>query len=176
MVGTALSPLLAFPPAGGRGGAAGALGHVLVDLQVFVVVAVGEALDRGQDHLRVEFLDTLPGEAHAVQRAGAEVLDHHVGFADHLFQHFLALRLLGVQRQRLLVAVEHGEVQGVHVRDVLQLGAGDVAGAGTLDLDHVGAEPGQQLGAGGTGLHVGEVDDLDAVEGFVHGALFLVKN
>ena len=52
---------------------------------------------------------------------------------------------------------------------VAQLAAGHVAGAGTLDLDHVGAEPGQQLGAGRAGLNVGEVDDLDALEGKVVG-------
>jgi hypothetical protein len=159
--------VLALPPAGGRGGAAGALGHVFVDLQVFVVVAVAEALDRSQDHAGVELLDVLPGETHAVQGAGAEVLDHDVGLLDQLLEHFLALGRLGVQGQRTLVAVEHREVERVGIGDVTQLAAGDVAGARTLDLDHVSAEPGQQLGAGGTGLHVREVDDLDALEGFV---------
>ena len=89
--------LLAFPPAGGGGCAAGALGHVFVDLQVFVVVAVAEALDRSQDHLGVEFLNALPGKAHAVQRAGAEVLDQHIAFLDEFFQNGLAFRLFGVQ-------------------------------------------------------------------------------
>jgi hypothetical protein len=160
----------AVPEAGGRGGTAGALRDVLVDLEVVVVMAVAEALDRGDDHLGVQLLDALPGEAHAVERAGAEVLDQHVGFADQLLQHHLALGLLGVQRQRALVAVEHGEVECVDVRDVAQLRARDVAGARALDLDHVGAEPGQHLCAGGTGLDMGEVDDLDAVEWFVAAA------
>jgi hypothetical protein len=75
----------------------------------------------------------------------------------------------GVQRQRTLVAVQHGEVQRVDIGDVTQLGAGDVAGTGTLDLDHVSAEPGQQLGTSRTGLNVGEVDDLDAFERFLGG-------
>ncbi len=51
--------------------------------------------------------------------------------------------------------------------DVAQLAARHVAGARALDLDHVGAEPGQHLGAGRAGLHVGEVDDLDVVEWLV---------
>jgi len=151
----------AVPEAGGRRRAAGTLGDVLVDLQVFVVVAVGEALDRGQDHARVQLQDAFPGEAHAVERAGAEVLDHHVGDLDQLFQHFLAFGRLGVQRQRTLVAVELGEVERVGVGDVAQLVARDIARTRAFDLDHVGAEPGQHLGAGGTGLDMGEVDDLD---------------
>ena len=36
--------------------------------------------------------------------------------------------------------------------------------AGTLDLDHVGAQPGEQLRAGRTGLDVGEVENAHAVE------------
>ncbi len=38
----------------------------------------------------------------------------------------------------------------------------------TLDLDHVGAEPGQHLGAGRAGLVVGEVDDANALERLAH--------
>ena len=43
----------------------------------------------------------------------------------------------------------------------IELLAGGVADARALDLDDVGAEPGEQLGAGRSGLHVGEVEDLD---------------
>ena len=43
--------------------------------------------------------------------------------------------------------VEHREIEAVDVRDVAQLPARDVALAGPLDLDHVGAEPGQKLRA-----------------------------
>ena len=167
--------LLTFPPAGGGGGAAGALGHVFVDLQVFVVVAVAETLDRSQDHLGVEFLNAFPGKAHTVQCAGAEVLDQHVAFFNQLFQNSLAFRFFGVQRQRTLVAVEHGEVQGIDVGNVTQLAARHVAGTGALDLDDVGAKPCQQLGAGRAGLHVREVDDFDAVEGFVAHGFFSLR-
>ena len=137
------------------------------------MMAFGEALDRSQDHLRVQLLDALPGKSHAVQRAGAEVLHHHVGLLDQLLQHFLAFLLLRVQGQGALVGVEHREVQRVGIGDVAQLAAGDVAGAGALDLDHVRAEPGQHLGAGRTGLDVGEVDDLEALQRFVHVSISL---
>jgi hypothetical protein len=39
-----------------------------------------------------------------------------------------------------------------------------IAGLRVLDLHHLGAEPGECFGAGRTGLELGEVDDLDAVE------------
>ena len=63
--------------AGGAGAAAGALRDVLVDLAV-LVGAGAEALDRGVDDAGVDLLDALPGEAHAVEGAGREVLGQHV--------------------------------------------------------------------------------------------------
>jgi hypothetical protein len=139
------------------------------------MVPVGEALHGGQDHPGIEFLDAGPGEAHPVQRPGAEILDHHVGILDQLLQHFLAGLGLGVQRQRALVRVEHREVERVRILDVAQLRAGHVARARPLDLDHVGAEPRQQLRAGGAGLNVGEIDDLDPVQRLAHLAFSLAR-
>jgi len=110
----------------------------------------------------------LPGKAHAVERAGAEVLDHHVGHLDQLLKNLLAFARLGVERQRALVAVELGEVQRIDIRNVAKLAARHVTRAGAFDLDHVGAEPRQHLGTGRAGLDVGEVDDLDVVECFGH--------
>jgi hypothetical protein len=59
--------------------------------------------------------------------------------------------------------VQHREIEAVHVRNVAQLSARDVAFAGALDLDHVGAEPCEQLRAGRSRLHVREIEDADAV-------------
>src|SRR6202041_2587677 len=87
---------------------------------------------------------------------------------DQRGQDFLALGVLGVERDRALVVVEHGEIQAVRVRDVLQLTAGDVANARTLHLDHVGAEPGQQLRAGRARLNVGEIENSNALERLCH--------
>ena len=88
-----------IPEAGGGGRAAGALGHVLVHLQIFIGMTVAEAFDGGQNQLGVQFLNSLSGEAHAVQCAGTEVLDQHVGGLDHGLQYFLAFLRFGVERQ-----------------------------------------------------------------------------
>ena len=48
------------PEARRRGRAARALSDVFVDLEIVVVMAVGEALHRRDDHLRVELVDALP--------------------------------------------------------------------------------------------------------------------
>src|SRR5438876_640107 len=159
-------PALAFEDTAGLA-AAGALGDVLIDLAVFVRPGP-EALDRGHDHLRIDAVDLLPGKAHAIEHAGAKVLHQHVAGLDQRGEDFLALRVLGVERDRTLVVVQHGEIQAVHVRNVLQLPARDVADAGTLDLDHVGAEPGQQLRAGRSRLNVGEIENSNARKRLCH--------
>ena len=158
----------AVAEAGGGGRAAGALRDVLVDLAI-LVRAGAETLDRGHDQFRVDGLDRLPGKAHAVEHAGREVLHQHVAGFHQRGEDFLAFRILGVERDRALVVVQHGEIQAVHVRDVLQLPAGDVAGAGALHLDDVGAEPRQQLGAGRPRLHMGEIENANALKRLRHG-------
>ena len=83
---------------------------------------------------------------------------------DQPLEDFLALGVLGVDGDRALVAVEHREVEAVRALHVAQLAARDVADAGPLDLDHVGAHVGEQLRAGRARLHVGEIEDAHAVE------------
>ena len=153
----------ALAEACGGGGAAGALRDVLVDLAV-LVGAGAEALDRGHDHARVGLVDVLPGQPHAVERAGREILHQHVAVPDQPIEDFLALGMLGVDGDRALVAVEHGEIEAVGALHVTQLAARDVADAGPLDLDAVGAHIGEQLRAGRARLHVREVEDPHAVE------------
>ena len=147
-------------PGGGRP-AAGALGDVFIDLAVREGPGA-ETLHAGIDHARVEFLDALPAETHAVERPGGEVLDQHVAGLDQAFQHDLALLVLGIQGDRALVGVQHGEIERIHVRYVAQLAAGDIADSGPFHLDHVSPEPSQKLGAGGARLDMGEVQNFDA--------------
>ena len=83
---------------------------------------------------------------------------------DQPIEDFLALGMLGVDGDRALRAVEHGEIEAVGALHVAQLAARDVADARPFDLDHVGAHIGEKLRAGRPRLHVGEVENLDAVE------------
>ena len=152
-----------FAETRGRSRAAGALRDVLIDLAVFVGTGA-EALHRRDDHARVELVDVLPGQTHAVERARREILDQHVALLDQLIEHALALRMLGVDGDRALVVVEHREVERIRALHVDQLAAGDIADARTLDLDHVGAEPGQKLRAGRARLHMREIEDAHAGE------------
>ena len=57
-----------------------------------------------------------------------------------------------------------GEVEAVHAGEVAKLPAGGVAGARTFDFQHVRAEPGEELGAGGSRLHVRHIEDAHAFE------------
>jgi len=154
----------AVPEARRRGAAAGALGHVLVRLDVGHGRAIGEALDHAEDQARVELMDTLPGEALAVERARRHVFDHHVGAADQILQDRLPFGRLGVDLERPLVAVDHGEVQGVRARDVAQLDSGVVSGLHALDFYDLGAEPRHHLRTRRSGLHAGVVDNFDSFE------------
>jgi hypothetical protein len=74
----------------------------------------------------------------------------------------LPFRRLGVQRQRLLVAVKRDEIQRIQIGDVPQLVARHVTNAGPLDFQHVSAEPCQQLCACRSGLNPGEVDNFNS--------------
>ncbi len=154
----------AIPESCGRGGAAGALRDVVINLEVRVGRTLAEALDRAENEPRVEFLNMLPGEAHPVHRTGREILDQHVGLADQLLQDRLAFRRLGVQGQRLFVAIERDKVQRIQIGDVPQLVARHVPNARPLDLQHVCAEPRQQLRACGSRLYAGKVDNFDSFE------------
>ena len=91
----------AVAEAGRRGRAAGALRHVLVDLAVLVGTGA-ETLHRGHDHARIELVDVLPGQPHAVERAGGEILHQHVAFLDQPVEDFLALGMLGIDGDRAL--------------------------------------------------------------------------
>src|SRR3984957_7248599 len=162
--------------AGGGSGTAGALRDVFIHLAV-LVRSGAEALDRGDDHLRIELLDALPGKTHPIERAGRKILDQHIAMPDQLLEHRLAVLAFGVERDRALVMVQHREVQAVHVRNIAQLFARDIAGAGAFHFDDVSAEPGQQLRAGRTRLHMREVEYAHAIQCLRHsrvsGQLYL---
>src|SRR5690606_21210328 len=153
--------------AGGGSCAAGTLGNVLVDLAI-LVRARAKTLDGSHDHLGVQFLDALPGKAHAIQGARCKVFNQYVTFLDQLFKHCLAFGMLGVQGNGTLVMVEHGEIQAIRLGYVTQLAARNIALTCTLDLDHVRTEPCQQLGTARSRLDVGKVKNAYALQRLSH--------
>ena len=94
------------------------------------------------------------------QRADLEVLHQDVALRDQLLRDRLALGLRDIQRDRALVAVHADEIGALLRARHVGRGeaAGVVAGAGALDLDHVGAEIGQHLRAGRPGQHARQVE------------------
>src|SRR3989441_4204379 len=140
-----------------------------VEALVLAVGTVGaEALHGEIDQARIQGREGLVAEAHPLHPAGRLVLGHDVGPLDHVEEHGLALRVLEVERDALLVGVEQEEVARV---DAGFLGATVPPGlplAGLLDLDDLGAEPREHLGARRAGLELGEVQDADAVQRCAH--------
>ena len=136
-----------------------------VESEVFFVWAAGpETLDLAVDDAGVDLLDLVIAEAQPLDRAGRHVLDRHVSLCQQRLDDFEPARRFEVEGDRLLVGVELVEIPGVVVGLTgLQPPAG-VAAARVFDLDHLGAEPRQGLGAGGSRLELGEVDDLDTFE------------
>ena len=110
----------------------------------------------------------FPGKAHAVDRAGREILDHDVAILDQFGEYLGAGFRLGVQRQAALAAVQHGEIQAVGAGNVAQLAARGVAFARLFDLDHIGAEIRQNLRACRSGLDMRHVQDPHAFQSLSH--------
>ncbi len=152
---------------GGRSRAAGTLRDVLIDLAVFVRTRT-ETLDGCDDHARVQLLDPLPGEPHAIERPRRKIFQQYVTALNQALQHLLALGFLGIEGDGALVVVQHGEVETVHVGNVAQLLAGDVSDPGLFHLDDVRPQPGEQLGAGGPRLNVREVENAHTVQCLSH--------
>src|SRR5262245_26407634 len=103
-------------------------------------------------------------EAVALEHAGPEVLDQHVGALQQFLHHRLALGLGEVERHALLAPVEGHEEMAFAGAARARALARVVAAVGILDLDHLGAHVGQDLCAHGSRDHAGEIDDADSAE------------
>ena len=94
-------------------------------------------------------MHALPGEAEAVERILAHVVDERVARLEEAAQHLLALLLLEIEGERALVAVVVHE----HRAEARPRGRRRVAvhvAVDGLDLDHLGAEVAEELGRKGT--------------------------
>ena len=153
--------------AGHRHDAGGRLDHVVVGGLAAARALLAERRERGIDQPRIDLRQRLVAEAERLERAGAIVLDEHVGGGDQLLQHLAVGLGLQVERDRALVR-RLGQERGAHVAVVERL-VGAAAAAlvgivGMLDLDHVGAQHRELIGRERPRQHMGGVDDPDTLE------------
>jgi hypothetical protein len=125
--------------------------------------------DRAIDDARVDRLHRLVADAQLVHHAGAEAFEDHVGIPGQAQEGGHAGGLLEVEAQAFLVAIDHAEEDAVAAFAsggalTRTHGAGVVAGARVLDLDHLGAEVGQMHGRHRPGQQAREVEHADARE------------
>ena len=107
----------------------------------------------------------------AAHVADLEVLHQHIALRHQLAHDLLAFGGGNVERDGALVAVHRQEVGGLGGGLALRVGregraplAGVVALAGALDLDDIGPQVGQGLGAPGPGEHAGEVQNAKVLK------------
>ena len=155
--------------------AAQALDHEVIAGALGIGAGLAEAGDRTVDQLRVDLLQRFIVEAIGLEPADLEVLQQDVGLGRQFANDALAFRLGEVHRHRLLVAVGRqvvGRLAGVVAFGILEErrapGAGVVAAAGALDLDHLGAEVGEDLPGPGAGQDTGQVEYADMGKGAGH--------
>ena len=121
---------------------------------------LAEARDAAVHDARVLLRDRLVVDAQAVLHVGAEVLDHDVRAAREPHEQLPPARLLQIQREAALVAVQVLEVEAVAVAAQRLLAGRRRA----LDLDHVRAPVGELAHGGGSGARTAQIQDLDSGE------------
>ena len=141
--------------------------HALRDQIEAALLAIGpiraEAGKLGIDEARVLLLERLEAEPGPLHDGGAVVFHEHVHAGDELEEDLLAAGRLVIERQAFLVAVDVAEV-GIALAAVAH-GARGIARPGPLHLDHVGAHVGQDHGAVRPRHVLGQVENLEPIQG-----------
>src|ERR1044072_3323684 len=101
------------------------------------------------DDLRIDVLQRIVSDAETLRLVAAQIVERGVGRSDEFVEDAARLRMLQVEREAALVAVECLEEMAVARPEVIRPdGAPDVAALRrVLDLDHLGAEIAQQHAA-----------------------------
>ena len=145
--------------------AAHALRHQVIAGARRVGPGLAEAGDRAVDQPRALGREARIVEAELLEAADLEVLEQHVGARRELLDDALALGGLEVELDRALAAIGAVEIGGAQMAAVGRRherrapAAGVVAGALALDLDHVGAEIGQNLAGPRPGQDAGKLEN-----------------
>jgi hypothetical protein len=111
--------------------------------------------------MRGLMFDFVVVEAQSFDDAGRSFREH-VGVFDQP-QQFASLGCFKLH-DAAFVGVQQDEIKRIDARAVARCDAALVAGRGLFDLDDVGTQPGQGLGARCAGLELGQVDHAHARE------------
>ncbi len=132
--------------------------------------AVGErsvapvAGHRAVDEARIHLRQHVVAETELLQRSAAIVLRQHIGLLDEAQQDLRALRMLQVDRDAALVAVEHQERRRDPVYPRLAVASRVVAARDLLHLHDVGAHVREHHPARGTRHDLRELEHAHAGE------------
>ena len=168
----------ALLPGDGEGPAGRLADHV--EAQEVRVGALGrEPLHARVDDAGVEVSHPFPAKAEPLDDARPEVLDEDVRLRDEGLETRPPLLGLEIADEAPLVRVEQQEVVGIEPGRVGRRPPALVAAGRVLDLHHVRAEPGERLGAGRSGLELGEVQHTHAAQrirfGTFHSSVILPR-
>src|SRR6185437_6826900 len=126
--------------------------------------------DADHRQLRVDRVQHVPAKAEFFERAGTQILDHHVGFGGKPLDDLDAIRGLQVHAHGLLVArLQIPPERGAFMQ--LAPFAKGIAGFGRFDLDDVGAELGHEARGKGRGDESSDLDDANTLKGSTHDAV-----
>ncbi len=135
------------------------LGHRIVSRPLGIGPGLAESADVAADQPRVHRLQAVVRITEAIEHAGTEVADEHVGAADQRVEGAPAERRAQIDREAALVAVVAAEMRAV---EAAAEAAEGVAAVRVLDLDDVGAEVGEHHPGQRPGDHGRQLDDPDA--------------
>src|SRR5262250_213703 len=127
-----------------------------------------EAGDGAIDDAGVSLARHLIAEAEALEGARAIVLEHHVRALHEPEEELLAARMLEVDLDPLLVAMQAHEVRGLSAGQPRPPRARDVPRALGLELDHLCAEVGEHGRAERSGQRVAQIEDAHPFERHLH--------
>src|SRR5262249_47634085 len=122
-------------------------------------VAAAERVDQP----RIDLREGLGPKSESLHDAGAEVVHDDIGLLREPVDGLAAQRRAYIDRDALLVAVQAPEDRALAAR-VAHVLSREIAGAGPLDLDDVGAKISQHLRGARPQLDLREIKHRDAAE------------
>ena len=121
------------------------------------------------DNFRIDFTDAFVVNAQALDDAGAVVLNDDVSGLDEFVKSLFARLRLQVQHQRTLVAVHVEKAHAVRALHLEPHGAACLVPLRRLNLDHVGAQVGQQHAGKRPSHDLADVEHADTLQRQGHG-------